>query len=117
MKANYFEKSVLGFPITVRILKTGSDWLIQIAGGCAPHIGSISVGYWEHERVKVKTILMPAHRDDVVSELFAGALAERLHSTVAVACGIHYENPGREGLSQIVACTRELLDEILKSLS
>ena len=116
MGENCFEKEVLGFPIKALLSKSGGDWLVQITGGCAPHIGSVSVGYWLQDRAEVKTILLPTHRDDVVSELFAGALAERLHSTVAVACGIHYENPGKEGLSQIVACTRELLDEILKSL-
>ena len=117
METKCFEKKVLNYPIAVQLSKSGADWLVKISGGCTPHIGSISVAYWTQNGVKMKTILLPTHRDDVVSEQFAKALATHFHSTVTVVCGIHYENPNKQELSQIVSCTQDLLDEILNSIS
>mgnify|MGYP000240618715 FL=1 len=47
MKKSHYEKQVLGYPICIDLQPLGKDLLVQITGGCAPHIGSISVGYWE----------------------------------------------------------------------
>lgn len=116
MEVKCFKKEVLNYPISVQLSKSGADWLVKIFGGCTPHIGSTSVAYWVQDRVEVKTILLPTHRDDVVSEQFAKTLSTYSHSTVTVVCGIHYENPDKQELAQIVSCTQELLDEILNSI-
>lgn len=113
MIRSYYEKSVLGYPITVTLSQEGPDWLVKITGGCAPHIGSISVGYWENGSVMVRKILLPEHRDDVVSDLFAETLARRLQANITAVCGIHYNSPSREDLVQIVSCTKKLLEDIL----
>ncbi len=93
----------------------GGDWLVSITGGCAPHIGSISTAYFESCELKLDTLLLPHHRDDVVGDMFARELAARLGCTVTAVCGIHYESPGREGIAEIVRCTGEILSDILQS--
>ena len=113
MKKSHYEKQVLGYPICIDLQPLGKDLLVQITGGCAPHIGSISVGYWEKGRSHLKTILLPEHRDDIVGDEFAKTLYEHLHIAVTVICGIHYEAPGKDGLAEIVACTERLLQDIL----
>lgn len=112
----YYEKSALGYPITATLSRAGPDWLVKITGGCAPHIGSISVGYWKSGSVTIQKILLPEHRDDVVSDLFAKTLARRLRASVTVVCGIHYDFPSKEDLAQIVSCAKELLEDILRDM-
>lgn len=117
MKAPHYEKQVLDHRISVDIHQIGEDWLAEISGGCRPHIGSVSVGTFAKGEVTLEKILLPEHRDDVIGDLFAAELAKRLQSTVTAVCGIHYENPGPEGIRQIVACAKDLLQEIIAEIS
>lgn len=67
-----FERMVLGHTITAVLFPTGNDWGVIITGGCLPHIGSISTAYWQPTGVELQEILLPTHRDNVVSRHFAG---------------------------------------------
>ena len=116
MDALHVQRSVLGWPICVDLFPAGDNWLVRITGGCAPHIGSVSVGSLENGEVVLRSILLPTHRDDVVGNRFAQALARHLQTTVCVTCGIHYDAPGKEGLQEIVACCEALLQELLEQL-
>ncbi|MDD5922964.1 MAG: hypothetical protein PUC44_07310 [Eubacteriales bacterium] len=108
-----FQRTVLGCPIDVKLLRAGNDWLAEIDGGAAPHIGSVSTAYWENGKLQLKTVLLPGHRDDVISESYAKAIAEKTHVSCAVSCGIHYENPGPEGIARIVSAAEEMKQEIV----
>lgn len=108
-----FERQALGLPINVTLSGCGNDTLVKITGGCSPHIGSVSVAYWDSGEPVLRTLLLPGHRDDVVSDMFAEGLSRKLGATVTAVCGIHYEAPGRDGIEAVLACTRELLDEVL----
>lgn len=117
MTDHYFEKQVLGHPITVRFHSIGADFLVEISGGCLPHIGSVSVGTFTKGEVTLQKLLLPEHRDDVIGDRFAVELANFFQTTVTVVCGIHYELPGPKGIQQIVSCANELLQEIISELS
>lgn len=108
-----FQRTVLGYPIDARLLRAGKDWMVQITGGASPHIGSVSAAYWENGKLQLKTVLLPGHRDDVISESYAKAIAEKTHVSCAVSCGIHYENPGAEGIARIVSAAEEMKKEIV----
>ena len=110
MEIYHFEQIVLDWPISVELKRYGLDWMVQITGGCAPHIGS--VGTFADGEVHLRKILLPSHRDDVIGDRFAETLTKQLRTTVSVVCGIHYDMPGKEGLRQIVDCTERLLQEI-----
>ncbi len=116
MEQLVFRRDALGFPINVALSGCGNDTLVKITGGCAPHIGSVSVAYTDSGEPVLRTLLLPGHRDDVVSDMFAEALSKKLGATVTVVCGIHYEEPGKDGLELILARARELLDEVLNSI-
>lgn len=116
MNRNSFEREVLGFPINVALSGCGNDTLVKITSGCAPHIGSVSVAYLDSGEPSLRTLLLPGHKDDVVSDMFAEALSKKLGATVTVVCGIHYEDPGPEGIEAILECTRKLLDEVVGSI-
>ena len=110
-----FERTVLGYVISAVLFPAGNDWVVMITGGCMPHTGSISTAYWQSTGVALQEILLPAHRDNVVSRRFAEALCRELHTTVTAVCGIHYDAPGPNGLEQILSCTEALLSDILAS--
>ena len=116
MSKSSFEREVLGYPISVELSGCGNDTLVKITGGCAPHIGSVSVAYLDSGEPALRTLLLPGHRDDVVSDLFAEAIAKKLGATVTVVCGIHYEEPVKAGIEEIMACVRGLLDEVINSI-
>ena len=111
-----FTREILSYPIRAELTPMGEDWLVNITGGCSPHIGSVSTAHIVNGELKLDTLLLPHHRDDVVGDMFARALAERLHTTVTAVCGIHYDGPGREEILQIVDCAKLLLDDVLKAV-
>lgn len=108
---------VLGWPITVTAARAGSDWTVTILGGCAPHVGSVSLAEWENGSASLRTLTREAHKDQIVGDRFARMLAEKLQCTVCVICGIHYDAPGPDGLRRIVACTEALLAQLLLKIS
>ena len=112
MEIYHFEQIVLDWPISVELKRYGLDWMVQITGGCAPHIGSVSVGTFADGEVHLRKILLPSHRDDVIGDRFAETLTKQLRTTVSVVCGILYDMPGKEGLRKIFDCPERLLQEI-----
>lgn len=107
-----FVSEILGYPVTVTASPAGTDWNVIILGGCAPHVGSVSLGEYENGSVSLRTLLRTAHKDQIVGDKFAQTLAQQLHCTVCVSCGIHYDGPDIEELKQIVACTDDLLKQL-----
>ena len=105
-------RDVLGHPITVTALPAGKDWSVTVLGGCAPHVGSVSLAEYENGEVTLRTFLRDSHKDQVVGDRFARRLAEQGRCTVCVSCGIHYENPNNADLERIVACADALLEEL-----
>ncbi len=110
-----YEREVLGQMLTARTERLGGDMLVEITGGCAPHIGSVSTAYYDGGELRTETLLLPGHRDDVVGDRFAGRLARELGCAVTAVCGIHYESPGRQGIEEIVGRAMELLEEIVSA--
>ena len=109
-------KKIFGFPITVTATPAGTDWNVIILGGCAPHVGSISLAEFNGSEVSLRTLLRETHKDQIVGEKFAKAIAEQAKCTVCVSCGIHYDNASQHQLQQIVATTDELLVELCKQV-
>lgn len=108
-----FEREAHGLPICVTISGRGNDTLVKITGGRATHIGSVSVAYWDSGEPVLRTLLIPGHRDDVVSDMFAERLSRKLGATVTAVCGIRCQSPDRDGDEAILQCTRELLTDVL----
>lgn len=109
-------RDVLGYPITVTALPAGKDWSVTVLGGCAPHVGSVSLAEYGEGGVTLRTLLRETHKDQIVGDCFARRLAERRRCTVCVSCGIHYEDPNKADLEQIVACAHDLLEELCLNL-
>lgn len=94
----------------------GGDLLVEIRGGCRPHIGCISTCWFEKGEMKFKKLLLPEHRDDVIGDRFSKALARQLHTTVCVVCGIHYDGVSKDDIAEIVAETERMLFSLQREL-
>ncbi len=108
--------SVLGRPITVTAASLGDDWQITIAGGCAPHVGSVSLAEYTDGEVFLRTLERPAHKDQLVGDLFAKTIAAQCKCAVCVTCGIHYDQPSKADLECITACAQDLLSQLCAQL-
>ena len=106
----------LGYPIRAVAEFCGGDIQCTITGGCSPHIGSVSFAYWNDGKAELHTFQRPHHKDAVVGDRFALELAGTLRCTVAVSCGIHYENPTRDDLELVVQCGETVLQDLLGQL-
>ena len=122
----FLERQVLGHPLSVLAVPAGGDLIVVILGGCAPHVGSVSVGrpadtavidHMADVSAAVKTILLPGHRDDVVGDSFARSLADTIGGTVSVSCGIHYKDLTRQEINTIVEYAQSMLYELIQLLS
>jgi len=111
-----YRTEALGLPIMAEVNQLGPDYLITIRGGSRHHIGSVSIAYKEAGQIRLKKILLPEHRDDVISDMAAVKLCEALDATVSAVCGIHYEAPGKDDIAVIVAAAEQLIRDICNSL-
>ena len=78
------------------------DLLVEISGGARPHIGSVSVCWFQDGKMCFDGILLPGHRDNVVGDKFAKSLAAAMHTTVSVICGIHYNAATKDDIELIL---------------
>ena len=105
-------KEIFGHPIMVTAIPAGSDWNVIVLGGCAPHVGSISLAEYNDGSVTLQTLLRDTHKDQIVGDHFAHVLAQQLRCTVCVSCGIHFDKPCSDDLERIVSVTEEILTEL-----
>lgn len=112
----YLEQSCLQWRVCVTAVPAGTDYVVVILGGCAPHIGSVSTAFCENDDCSCHTFLKSGHRDDVISQKFAKELAAATGSSVCVTCGIHYDNLSPSGLKAVLQCADQLLARLLERL-
>ena len=110
---NIIKRDVLGRTIEARLTWQGKDLLVTV--GDAAHIGSVSVCRMCGGEPRIERILLPAHRDDVIGDKFAQALAQRLNTTVCVVSGIHFDGVSKQDIAEIVRASDEMLVRILAS--
>ena len=109
-------QQVLGYPIAVTAAPAGADWNVTVLGGCAPHVGSVSLAEYCEGAVTLRTLLRETHKDQIVGDKFARTLAEQAKCTVCVSCGIHYDNADPQQLQQIVTVTETLLMQLCEQI-
>lgn len=108
------KSEVLGRPIEVSAGWRGRDLLVTVTGGDAAHIGSVSVCRMQNGGAVMEKIVLPTHRDDVVGDSFAQALAQKLGTTVCVVSGIHFDGASKQDIAEIVNSTNKMLAQLLE---
>lgn len=100
--------------ITADVIQTQRGVQITLFGGDLPHIGAVAVVDPEGNCTLTE---FPSHREGVVSDAWAAALAAAGICPAVVTAGIHYDGISREEIKAVVAQTEELLRAVLKELS
>ena len=88
------EVTVLGDPIRAETEQLDEGWDVAVYGGVRTHVGAVSLS---DGCGGVETLQRPGHRDAVISE----------------RCGIHYHEPTRAQLAEIVAACDALLEKLI----
>ena len=129
------------YNIDAVILSVGDDVCVIVSGGDAPHIGAVSAGVFDcgvgaapmhmqdvsnkNEKPLVTqlypgqtaTLVLPSHKEGVVSEMLAKELSARLEKNVTVLCGIHVDNLSKEGIAEIVEIMKKSGERIAMCIS
>ncbi|MCD7805762.1 MAG: hypothetical protein LUH19_00280 [Lachnospiraceae bacterium] len=103
----------MGETLTVEVLVFPAGVEINIYGGCFPHIGAVSIVDPEGNTV---TTQFSGHKDAVISEKWARAVAGAGYRPVTVVAGIHYDNLTKEEIGAVVAMTDGMLEEVLEKM-
>ena len=83
------ETTVLGHPLRAELTPLDDGLHVLLTGGCRTHVGAVTLA---DPGLPPRTLLRETHRDDVLSTLWASALADALRTPTCVACGIRYDN-------------------------
>jgi hypothetical protein len=110
-------RTFLGQEILISCEKVGDDLNVLCCGGELKHIGAVSVARPEMVgdimRVSISTISVDGHKEDDLSRVIARLFCKASGTTVAVACGIHYDGIGLDEIVRIEAIVKEMTDELI----
>lgn len=97
--------------------KLGEDHLVKLTGG-AVHIGAAALGIFDIEsgRASSSVLTVPGHREDEIVLMGARRLSEASRSSTVFLAGIHVDGINREEIEEIVAVSKEMIDELARIL-
>lgn len=97
--------------------KMGEDHLVKLTGG-AVHIGAAGLGIFDIEsgRASSSVLTVPGHREDEIVLMGARKLSEASRSSTVFLAGIHVDGINREEIEEIVAVSKEMIDELARIL-
>lgn len=104
---------LLGEPVCARVLPLDGGVRVEIYGGTRPHIGAVSMA---DPAGKITTMEFPGHREGVVAEQWAKALAAAGFCPAVVLAGIHYDGLDRDGIQKVVVATEGMLTDTVEQL-
>ena len=105
------------YEITACAIPCGRDWSVTVCGGTLHHVGAVSASCPDEWNNTWDSVLLPTHRDDRVSRMFARRISEALHCNAGAAAGIHIDNASAEEIALLVKnceeCCSLLIEKII----
>lgn len=118
-----FETKTGVYDLRAEAVWIGSDLLVWIQGGEAPHIGAVAMAQprpslADPAKVSATTSVFAyvGHKEDPLAQQAAQALASALNTKVVVTAGAHWDNLSGKGIKQVMANFKDLLERVLKGL-
>lgn len=112
-RVRVLERELFSYPLRCTLTRLDSGVHVLLTGGSRTHIGAVSTAEPEGE---VETKTFPGHKDQLISEPWAKALARKTGARALVVCGIHYDGISRAQIETIVETTNAMLREALAEL-
>lgn len=104
---------VLEKSIHIACYNTGDGINVLIEGGDKGHIGAVAVIAPE---IPLQIITLPGHREDVVCRKWAEQFWAHFHVPVVVEAGVHFDNIGKDEISQILESLETVLYQIIEEM-
>lgn len=98
--------------VEICFFQMGADTVFMLTGGEA-HIGAAATAYYERGAIRTKTIALPGHLEEELALELAVMGAQALKCTVAVVAGIHYDQPTKRDIEDIVTQAKWKMKQIL----
>ena len=102
-------KNFLNCDIAVYCQQLDYGYEIRILGGQRSHVGAVTVS---DEQGDLQTIVLPGHKEDVITRKWAEQIWELVKQPVSVLAGVHYDNLEKEQLMEVI----RILDQLLENL-
>jgi len=106
------------------VRKIGRDLLVAIWGGERPHIGAVAVAQprpsLKEPRLRSATASVfcyPGHKDDIIAKEAAEKISSDLNANVTVTAGMHWDGIDEEGIKEVIANGRHLVDLIIERIT
>lgn len=110
-----------GRSLFMKGVRAGRDLNITLSGGDIPHIGAVavsSIGPALHQPERLtctdSMIGLSGHKEAELARQVASRLASQLQCTVAVACGIHFNQATAEEISGILKVVDSMVERFLQ---
>lgn len=107
-------RRLFGKELTAHVAHLDDGIHVLIYGGSRSHIGAVSI---IDQGMHCSTTQFPNHRDGLVSEMWAKALAKACEEPVVAVAGIHYDEPTRDDIQKILFAVNEMIGEASALLS
>lgn len=102
------------FSLLARVCPVGADLLLVVTGGSRIHIGALALA--GSGGAVVETLGLPGHRDDEPARDLAAQVGAATGRTVAVAAGMHWDNPEPADIDRIRRLWRRLGLEVIAAI-
>lgn len=106
-------RDCLGRSIEVEAMAFLEGVHVSVYGGDQGHIGAVSI---VEPGGQIESFQFPGHRDAVVSEAWARALAGAGCVPAVVEAGIHYDGLSEAGIRRVLEASDQLLRRLLIDL-
>jgi len=110
--------------LSAHVQLIGEDLLVAVQGGDKPHIGAVAVAQprpsldVSHIKISASTsvICLVGHKEDIIAKAVADALTSVLNRPVVATVGMHWNQIDEQGIAQVEANARQLIDLIVQEL-
>lgn len=114
------ERLISNQKITLKAVLIGNDIQVLCYGGDKPHIGAVSLAVpYESGNMtgaSVSTLTALTHREDLISRQLAEGFCKSLKASVAVSCGIHFDQISKELILEIQDVVMDMSKELINEL-
>jgi hypothetical protein len=99
--------------ISLTAYPMGNDLCVILTGGDTPHLGAVSAASPD---MQTKTVAFESHKEYHVTEMATSHLRESFDGNVAVCCGIHLDNIGKQEIADVMELAEQLVLELCAQL-
>lgn len=88
--------------ISCELNRIGTDNLVVVSGGTAPHIGAVVIATYENCEVKIVSYGFPHHKEEDLFIELAKVWCNTYQQKVVITGGIHIDNATKEQIEGLV---------------